>query len=68
MRMTSLFSSELDDWLDDDGISHIRGRFYQPMTHRIERYHCSIGSLRYKRSSTPRPFAERIRAYAKGGV
>jgi transposase InsO family protein len=39
----SYVSSELGDWLDDHGISHIRGRPYHPMTQgKIERYHRSM--------------------------
>jgi putative transposase len=36
-------SSELGEWLDDNGIRHIRGRPYHPMTQcKIERYHRSM--------------------------
>jgi putative transposase len=39
----SYVSSELGDWLEDNGISHIRGRPYHPMTQgKIERYHRSM--------------------------
>jgi len=39
----SYVSSELGDWLDDHGISHIGGRPYHPMTQgKIERYHRSM--------------------------
>jgi transposase InsO family protein len=39
----SYVSSELGDWLEDNGISHIRGRHYHPMTQgKIERYHRSM--------------------------
>ena len=39
----SYVSSELGDWLEDHGISHIRGRPYHPMTQgKIERYHRSM--------------------------
>jgi putative transposase len=39
----SYVSSELGDWLDHHGISHIRGRPYHPMTQgKIERYHRSM--------------------------
>ena len=37
----SYVSSELGEWLEDNGIRHIRGRPYHPMTQgKIERYHC----------------------------
>jgi putative transposase len=40
---SSYVSSELGDWLEDHGISHIRGRPYHPMTQgKIERYHRSM--------------------------
>ena len=43
----SYVSSELGDWLEDNGISHIRGRPYHPMTQgKIERYHRSMKRLR----------------------
>src|SRR5262245_62644113 len=36
----SYVSSELGEWLEDNGIRHIRGRPYPPMTQgKIERYH-----------------------------
>jgi putative transposase len=36
-------SSELGEWLEDNGIRHIRGRPYHPMTQgKIERYHRSM--------------------------
>ena len=39
----SYVSSELGKWLEDKGISHIRGRPYHPMTQgKIERYHRSM--------------------------
>ena len=39
----SYVSSELGDWLEDNGIRHIRGRPYHPMTQgKIERYHRSM--------------------------
>lgn len=39
----SYVSSELGKWLDDNGIRHIRGRPYHPMTQgKIERYHRSM--------------------------
>jgi putative transposase len=39
----SYVSSELGDWLERHGISHIRGRPYHPMTQgKIERYHRSM--------------------------
>src|SRR5436305_2175019 len=39
----SYVSSELGEWLDDNGIRHIRGRPYHPMTQgKIERYHRSM--------------------------
>src|SRR5438309_1498380 len=39
----SYVSSELGKWLEDNGIRHIRGRPYHPMTQgKIERYHRSI--------------------------
>ena len=39
----SYVSSELGDWLEDNAISHIRGRPYHPMTQgKIERYHRSM--------------------------
>jgi transposase InsO family protein len=39
----SYVSSELGDWLEDNGISHIRSRPYHPMTQgKIERYHRSM--------------------------
>jgi transposase InsO family protein/transposase-like protein len=39
----SYVSTELDDWLKDKGIRHVRGRPYHPMTQgKIERYHRSI--------------------------
>ena len=38
----SYVSSELGEWLEDNGIRHIRGRPYHPMTQgKIERYHRS---------------------------
>src|SRR5437660_11757360 len=38
----SYVSTELGEWLDDNGLRHIRGRPYQPMTQgKIERYHSS---------------------------
>src|SRR5512133_3582951 len=39
----SYVSSELGKWLEDNGIRHIRGRPYHPMTQgKIERYHRSM--------------------------
>src|SRR5262245_61647381 len=39
----SYLSSELGQWLEDNGIRHIRGRPYHPMTQgKIERYHRSM--------------------------
>ena len=39
----SYVASELGQWLEDKGISHIRGRPYHPMTQgKIERYHRSM--------------------------
>ena len=39
----SYVSSELGEWLEDNGIRHIRGRPYHPMTQgKIERYHRSM--------------------------
>ena len=39
----SYVSSELGQWLEDNGISHIRSRPYHPMTQgKIERYHRSM--------------------------
>src|ERR1700741_4660982 len=39
----SYMASELGQWLQGKGISHIRGRPYHPMTQgKIERYHRSI--------------------------
>src|SRR5438132_10639490 len=39
----SYASSELGKWLEDNGIRHIRGRPYHPMTQgKIERYHRSM--------------------------
>src|SRR5499433_2431860 len=39
----SYVSSELGKWLEDNGIKHIRGRPYHPMTQgKIERYHRSM--------------------------
>jgi putative transposase len=39
----SYVSGELADWLADNGIGHIRGRPYHPMTQgKIERYHRSM--------------------------
>src|SRR5262245_52157940 len=39
----SYVSSELGKWLDYNGIRHIRGRPYHPMTQgKIERYHRSM--------------------------
>src|SRR5262249_41829528 len=39
----SYVSSELGKWLEDNGIRHIRGRLYHPMTQgKIERYHRSM--------------------------
>ena len=39
----SYVSSELAEWLEDNGIRHIRGRPYHPMTQgKIERYHRSM--------------------------
>jgi transposase InsO family protein len=39
----SYLSSELDEWLENKGIKHIRGRAYHPMTQgKIERYHRSM--------------------------
>src|SRR5262249_31649349 len=39
----SYVSSELGKWLEDNGIGHIRGRPYHPMTQgKIERYHRSM--------------------------
>jgi transposase InsO family protein len=39
----SYVASELGQWLEDRGISHIRGRPYHPMTQgKIERYHRSM--------------------------
>jgi putative transposase len=36
-------SSELGEWLEHNGIRHIRGRPFHPMTHgKIERYHRSM--------------------------
>src|SRR5262249_37374135 len=43
----SYVSSELGKWLEDNGIRHIRGRPYHPMTQgKIERYHRSINKRR----------------------
>ena len=43
----SYVSSELGKWLEDNGIRHIRGRPYHPMTQgKIERYHRSMHLLR----------------------
>ena len=42
----SYVSSELGEWLEDNGIRHIRGRPYHPMTQgKIERYHRSMKNL-----------------------
>jgi putative transposase len=39
----SYVASELGDWLKDNGICHVRGRPYHPMTQgKIERYHRSM--------------------------
>ena len=39
----SYVSSELGKWLEDNGIKHIRGRPYHPMTQgKLERYHRSM--------------------------
>ena len=39
----SYVASELGQWLEDKGISHVRGRPYHPMTQgKIERYHRSM--------------------------
>ena len=39
----SFVSSELGEWLEDNGIRHIRGRPYHPITQgKIERYHRSM--------------------------
>jgi putative transposase len=39
----SYLSSELGEWLENQGIKHIRGRAYHPMTQgKIERYHRSM--------------------------
>ena len=39
----SYVSSELGEWLEHNGIRHIRGRPYHPMTQgKIERYHRSM--------------------------
>jgi putative transposase len=35
--------SELSEWLEDNGIRHIRGGPYHPMTQgKVERYHRSM--------------------------
>jgi putative transposase len=39
----SYLSSELGEWLENQGIKHIRGRGYHPMTQgKTERYHRSM--------------------------